>query len=187
MISFIVPTTCRPSLVRTLASIECIDGDEILLVSDMSLNLHMQSFVTERPEIRCIHCPPGKDWGHTERNVAQQHARGEYIAHIDDDDWYMPGTRDLMADAITKTHGLPIMFRMRFPCGITLWRDPKVYCGNVGTPMFLIPNHPEKFGTWGSFVGGDCSFLETSKWPLDEYVFRPEVIALLDHDPGVAP
>jgi hypothetical protein len=32
MISFIVPTIGRPSLAKTLASIECWPGDEVLLV-----------------------------------------------------------------------------------------------------------------------------------------------------------
>jgi len=178
VISFIVPTTGRPSLARTLASIECLVGDEILIVGD-GIN-------ASGPFIRNVQCPRGNDWGHTERNVAQTQARGQYIAHIDDDDWYMPGTRALMQDAIQQALGRPILFRMRFPCGITLWREQKVYCGNVGTPMFLIPNRPTMFGTWGSFVGGDCGFLETSKWPLTDYVWRPEVIAMLGHDPGVA-
>jgi hypothetical protein len=109
-------------------------------------------------------------------------AKGQYIAHIDDDDTYVPGTRALMQDAIERAPGKPILFRMQYPSGHTLWQDPVIVCGNVGTPMFLIPNQPEKLGTWGSFVGGDCAFLEGSKWAAEEYVWRPEVIALLGHN-----
>jgi hypothetical protein len=87
-----------------------------------------------------------------------------------------------MADAIEKAKGKPVMFRMRFPNGITLWREPKIVCGNVGTPMFLMPNEQEKFGTWKSFLGGDCAFLESSGWTTDEYLWRREVIALLGHN-----
>jgi hypothetical protein len=87
-----------------------------------------------------------------------------------------------MEDAIKKTPDRPVLFRMRFPNGLTLWQEQAVRCGNVGTPMMLIPNQPSMLGTWGSFIGGDCHFLETSKWKSEDYVWRPEVIALLGHN-----
>lgn len=182
MITFIVPTIGKPSLAATLASIETWPGDEILVVSDMALNLHMQSFIRDRPEIKCIHCPPGGDWGHKERNFATPLARGRYIAHIDDDDVYAASTRMLMQDAIERTPDRPVIFRMRFPNGITLWQDEEVRCGNLGTPCFLIPNVPEKLGRWESYVGGDCAHLQNSKWTAADYVWRPEVIAHLGHN-----
>jgi hypothetical protein len=174
MISFIVPTIGRPSLAKTLASIECWPGDEVLLVG--SPNGHTHPFAHHVP------CPPGGDWGHAERNYSTPMARCRYIAHIDDDDVYAPGTRALMADAIAQTPARPVLFRMQYPNGITLWEEPTIRCGNVGTPMMLIPNRPTMLGTWGSFVGGDCHFLETSKWKAEDYVWRPEVIALLGHN-----
>lgn len=174
MITFLVPTVGRPSLITTLNSIECWPGDEILLVGN--------GYRVNDPRVRYVDCKPGGDWGHTERNFATPHARGRYIAHIDDDDVYAPGSRQLMEDAIQQAEGKPILFRMRFPNGITLWREPEVKCGNVGTPMMLIPNEPKKLGAWQSFVGGDCAFLESSGWTPSEYVWRPEVIALLGHN-----
>lgn len=178
MISFVVATAGRrpEGLAATIRSIELYPGDEIVVVG------HVEE--GEKDGVRCIPHPPGNDWGHTERNFAIHHCRGKYIAHIDDDDVYAPGTRKAMGYAIMRANGAPIMFRMRFPNGITLWREPCIRCGNVGTPMFLTPNEPEKFGTWGSFVGGDCHFLQTSKWPPDAWVWRPEVIALLGHNIG---
>jgi hypothetical protein len=89
-----------------------------------------------------------------------------------------------MADAISQTPNRPVIFRMQFPCGIVLWQDPNVRCGNLGTPCFLIPNVPEKLGTWMPYVGGDCAFLETSGWQAEDYVWRPEIIALLGHNIG---
>ncbi len=176
MISFIVPTIGKESLATTLASIQTWPGDEILLVSD-----HVQ---VSDPRVRYIQRERGNDWGHAERNYAMPFAKNRYIAHIDDDDVYTPNARAFMDDAIRTTPGRPIIFRMQFPCGITLWRDKQVRCGNLGTPCFLIPNEPAKMGYWGSFVGGDCSFLETSKWQAEDYVWREEVIALLGHDIG---
>lgn len=174
MITFLVPTVGRPSLIDTLNSIECWPGDEILIVGN--------GYRVNDPRARFVDCKPGGDWGHTERNFATPHARGRYIAHIDDDDQYAPGTRVLMADAIEKAVDKPILFRMRFPNGITLWRQQIIECGNVGTPMMVIPNEPKKLGEWQSFVGGDCAFLESCGWAPSEYVWRPEVIALLGHN-----
>lgn len=176
MITFLVPTVGRPSLITTLNSIECWPGDEILLVGN--------GFRVRDARVRYVDCPPGGDYGHSERNFAQKQARGRYIAHIDDDDVYTPGHRALMQDVIDKTPGRPALFRMRAPNGITLWRDPKIYCGNVGTPMMLLPNEPEKFSVWEPFVGGDCKFLETSGWASDEFVWRPEIICLVGHNWG---
>lgn len=176
MISFIVPTVGRPSLAATLRSIETLPGDEIIIVGDR-YRVHPNG----RP-IRYVDCKPGNDWGAFERNLAQPLARCQYMAHIDDDDTYAPGTRQLMEDAIKKTPGKPVLFRMRYPNGITLWDREELRCGNVGTPMMLIPNRPTMLGTWGSFVGGDCNFLETMKWKPEEIVWRPEVIALLGHN-----
>lgn len=174
MISFIVPTIGRESLARTLASIETWPGDEILVVGSWNM------VGDERP--RYVVHAPGGDWGHTERNFVTPMARGRYLAHIDDDDVYMPGTRRLMAQAIRETPDRPVLFKMRFPNGITLWQEPELRCGNVGTPMMLIPNAPGKLGQFRPFVGGDCAYLEESKWAPEEFVWRPEVIALLGHN-----
>lgn len=174
MISFIVPTLNRPSLLATLKSIETRPGDEIIVIGNVKECVS--------GNVRYIPHLPGGDWGHTERNHAMPLARCQYMAHIDDDDTYAPGTREIMEDAIRKTPNRPVIFRMRFPNGLTLWQEPVIRCGNLGTPCFLIPNRPTMLGKWGSFVGGDCQFLETSKWKPEEYVWRPEVIALLGHN-----
>jgi hypothetical protein len=163
--------------VRTLESIECWPGDEILLVGDgVYSNDH-----------RCRHIlvNRGNDWGHSERNHAMKFVRTPYMAHIDDDDWYVPGSRAVIQDAIHKMEKpAPILFRMQFPCGIVLWQDKDVRCGNVGTPMMIMPNEQEKLGKFLPFVGGDWAFLSDSKWNKEDIVWREEVIALLDHDPG---
>lgn len=174
MISYIVPSVGRPSLAKTLASIETWPGDEIIVVGSMG--------PVSDERVRFISCNPGGDWGHAERNFVSPMARGRYLMHIDDDDQYLPGARAVVDDAIFCTPDKPVLFRMQYPNGITLWAEPVLRCGNVGTPMMLIPNAPERFGFWAPFVGGDCHFLETMKWAEDEIVWRPEIIALLGHN-----
>ncbi len=181
MISFIIASVGRASLAKTLASIETWPGDEILVVGNMGDVVD--------PRVTFVPHAPGGDWGHTERNVVTPLAQGRYLVHIDDDDVYAPVARALMAEAISTTPGRPIIFRMRFPNGITLWHEPVIRCGNVGTPMMLIPNRPTMLGQWGLWdakgkpaVGGDCAFLEGCKWEAGEFVWRSEVIALLGHN-----
>lgn len=170
MISFIIATIGRPSLAETLASIECWPGDEVLVIGNVPDK-------TDGP-IRYISCPPGHDWGSTERNRATPLARGRYLSHIDDDDVYVPGARATMASAIVDGQERLVIFRMRYPDGFTIWQDPIVRWGNVGTPMMLIPNVPAKLGQWGERQDcGDLHFLQTMRWTPPEIVWRTDVIA----------
>ena len=174
MITFMIATTGRESLQRTVDSIEARRGDEILVVGG-------PPDAAKHPYLRHIPCEPKGDWGHSERNYAMQFARRTYIAHIDDDDVYLPGHRELMAEAIRNHPDRPTIFRMQYPDGHHLWTQPVLCFGNVGTPMTLWPNVPEKFGAWGPFHGGDFTFLQTCKWGHEEYVWRPEPIVVLGH------
>jgi len=175
MITFVVASVGRPSLRAALDSIECRNGDQILVVGNMG------DISDER--VRFLPCEPGKDWGHTERNRAAPHIQTRYFANLDDDDVFAPGARALMADAIDKNPARPTLFRMRYPNGYTLWSEPILRFGNVGTPMMLMPN--DRIGTWGSFNGGDFHFLVSSGWNAEDFVWRSEVIAHLGHNaPG---
>ncbi len=161
---------------NTLHSIETWPGDEVLVIGDVSLNLREKDFIAGRPEVRVINCPPGNDWGSTERNYAMPLAKGKYLSFMDDDDCYAPGTRALLESAM---NGAPSIFRMQYsgPGGLILWNDPEIRCGNVGTPMVFAPNVPERLGLWGPNVGGDCDFMFRMKWEPQEITFREEVIA----------
>ena len=165
-ISYLIPSLSRPTLARTLASIELWPGDEIVVVR---------------------RTPPGGDFGHTERNEALPFLRNAWFASIDDDDWYVPGTRAHFADAIRKQPAngpVPVIFRMQFPSGRTLWKDgePELKNGNFGTPMLLCPNIPAKLHHYGNRVCGDFDFINNSVWPRRNIMWRPEIIALLGHE-----
>lgn len=174
-ITFIVATTERQTLQRTLDSIELRAGDELLLV---------------KPKV------PSGLWGHPERNFAMPYARCAWLAHIDDDDWYVPGHRALQAQAIAEIPGhrpVPIIFRMQFTSGLTFWKeglfDPKVpgrplfKYGNIGTPMVLMPNIPAMLHPFDEDYGGDFAYINGAKCPRRLYVFRPEILVQIGH-PG---
>lgn len=157
-VSFIIPTLGqRESLQRTIESIERWEGDEILVIN---LNL------------------PPKGWGGRERNEGIRLARCDYLAFIDDDDWYVKGHRQAMheaAEANTKRH--PILFKMRYPSGRVIWDDPKLRCGNVGTPMIFVPNVKEMFPEWGDRRYADFNWLNSLGWQARKFIWNPFVIA----------
>ena len=93
MISFVLPTLGRPGLLAALDSIELWPGDEVLVIGEMhALGPYIRQSDINRG-VRFLHCPRGNDWGHSERNFAQAHAKGRYIANLDDDDVFAPGHR----------------------------------------------------------------------------------------------
>lgn len=172
-ISFIVATIGRPTLASTLASIEVWPEDEVIVIGNVETHTDGQ--------FRYIACPPGRDWGSTERNIATPLARGRYLAHIDDDDIYAPGARAAMADAMAGPVDRLTIFKMRYANGNTLWHEPVAKRGNVGTPMIFMPNDPQKLGTWGERMDcGDFYFLQTMRWRGDDIAWNPTVIALVE-------
>lgn len=64
-------------------------------------------------------------WGNPQRNKAIKRAKGDYLAFIDDDDYYVPGHRQVMQNAIDENPGKPILFRFRYPNGEILWSKKK--------------------------------------------------------------
>lgn len=175
MISFIVATSGRPTLSATLRSIETLPGDEIIVVGE---NIQFDD-----RRARYIYCPAGNDWGHAERNLAMPQATGRYLAHIDDDDVYAPGHRAIMRAALAAQPHRPHIFRMRYRNGQELWRRKIVEVGNVGTPMSLVPNVPSQRGSFGSFYGGDITYLESyaakAGYTSEDFVWQEAVTVLI--------
>lgn len=163
-ISFIIPTKGRDSLGRTLRSIECWDGDEILVEVDN---------------------PISNAWGNPQRNNAMARAKGDYLAFIDDDDWYVEGHREMMQHAINENIGHPILFQVKYPNGQLKWSKPEIVAGNITTQMILVPNNKTLLHTWeGKRNMADFIFVDKWGWFDDEVVWKEQVIALMGHDDG---
>jgi len=196
-LSVIIPTVSRETLTRTLESIaaqELIPGDEVLIVQDGPADPAV------REPIRAAGWPwkylaTGKranDFGAAPRNHGMQHARGDFLLFVDDDDMYRtgdtspsfyrhdgPGAFAAIRRAIARHPGRPLMFRMEPRGGPRIWRMMAVRFGNVAGPMFVVPNQPDKLGTWPAHRASDFGFIcETLRlWPPGSVVWDPTIIA----------
>jgi hypothetical protein len=177
-VSVLVATSGRPTLEAALESITCQTrpGDQVLVIG-ATLDIS-----TRAAKYGCdfMQAPPGKDWGASERQFAAPYATGEYLTFLDDDDVWLPGARDAMESAMLAHPGQPTIFKMRISwTGGDLWQVPELRMGNVGTPMFFLPNQKDKLGMWGRRYGGDFDFIASCRWPRESYVFDPHVVALI--------
>lgn len=159
-ISFIVPTIGKPSLKNTLASIETRPGDEVLVIQ---------------------HHPPSGNWGNAERQEGVDKAKCDYLAFIDDDDVYVTGHRKLMEDAINQEpHGYPILFKIKYPDGHTLWTKKRVKPGNVSVQMIVVPNIKSMLSPWDQkHAWADFEFINCWTWHAIDIKWREEVICLM--------
>lgn len=200
-ISLIIPTIGRPSLLRTLDSVipQLAHGDEIIVIGDgpqpgarvIIEQAHLRYDLNNCPMcggdvvLHYLETAPSRTWGHAQRQFGMSVATGDYIAFLDDDDTWTLVARAMIA-LVTNTDDFtrqkcPHIFQMRYANGSVLWQTPQLLCGNVGTPMFVVPNEPENLGTWSSRYEGDFDFASSWKWPESLIAWHGEVLALIDH------
>lgn len=163
-ISYIIPTIGRESLHRTLASIERWDGDEVHVIQ--------------------LDTPVSGTSGNIERNIGMARATCDFLAFIDDDNYYVPGHRALQASAIAEAIDRPTLFRIQYPNGRTLWERKWVKNGNVDTQMILVPNRKEMLSEWGARKKGghrcgDFNFINCWLWPARTINWRDDIIAMM--------
>lgn len=127
-ITFVVPTSGRKTLGRTLHSItsQFAAGDEIILVyTDYG------------------------DGGNTGRNSAQNRAEGDWIAFMDDDDIFVGGAIEKMRAWAAANPDKIAIFRRKSDAWPTQWSKPALVPGNVAPPLFFVPNVRGSLAEWG--------------------------------------
>ena len=177
-LSFILATCGRTSIDRMLRSMEAQYAlrptDELLIVGSTETERRVQC------NMRFITSPMGNDWGHTERNIGMGLATGTHLVFIDDDDTMTVGSITVIRNAVARSPDNPIMFRMVDPNGLVIWQNKQVRMGNHGTPQFVVPNKPNRLGTWGHRYEGDFDFVKSTLalYPNGEgdLVWNPRII-----------
>lgn len=184
-LSIIVPTLGRPSLAQTLESIlpQLTAKDEVIVVADPA-GSHLRAHATcdqilDQCLWSCLKCESdGTGIGTAQRTLGMRLALNSHLAFIDDDDTYTDGALQLFRWAACDK---PVIFRMRHPQLGLLWEVPHVTYGNVGTPMFLVPNDPDRLGEWRAHTddghGADFTFITGCVEKMGKPVWCPEVVA----------
>ncbi len=174
--SIIVPTIGRTTLGRTLRSIIGAGAqadDQVLVVGDSgrppadrwAARRDAAMFMT-RLQLHYIEAGhPESMAGAHQRNVAQGLATGSHLLFLDDDDVYTPGALAAIRRHVTEEPEEVHVHKMRAASKrfsyTTLWLDPVVRMGNIGTPMFCVPNWPSLVGEWPlNQYCNDISFME---------------------------
>jgi glycosyltransferase involved in cell wall biosynthesis len=139
---------------RTLRTLRREDeGDiEVIVVSDgpqPAAKAIVEKESSSWPSIMFVTGPRTNNWGNAQRMEGISRAAGDYLVFIDDDDVHRRGAFRNLRKAVARHPGRIIIFRMNRN-GEILWRLPEICLENLGTPQILVPNLPDKLGSWVS-------------------------------------
>jgi glycosyltransferase involved in cell wall biosynthesis len=157
-VSVIIPTYCRAALLcEAIESVlrQDIDGCEIIVIDDGSTDDTRERVRDFSGRVRYLH---QENQGlSTARNTGIAAASGDYIAFLDDDDWWMPGKLALQLQILerlpdvagvysdftiirdsadTTTHGMQTWFDS--PLDWRQFMDRKVRAADLGLESALI-------------------------------------------------
>ena len=195
LLSIIIPTVGRPSLARTLRSLQAQQSWltwEAILVGDTHAGtwwhqLHSALMLTKAdPHLSYTTHDGGRHaWGHPQRTHGATLARGQYLAWLGDDDLYLPGAFAAIASALAGREDDPRvhLFRWIAPWKQVLWHTAGYLGdepGHIDAECIVCPNVPEKLGTWTARYQGDYDFIAETvhRWGgLEKVIWQPEVIA----------
>jgi glycosyltransferase involved in cell wall biosynthesis len=164
LVSICTPTWNRRSLLlsRCVPSVQAqtYEAVEHVIVSDgpdPGLRSFLAAVRKPRHPIRFSELgdhAPDPNFGSYARRAGIEHARGEYIGYVDDDDELRPEHCALMAAALDADPGAGFavsrMLSHNDRDGVTVaigWGP--LACGNVGTPMIAHRRETLEHGTWG--------------------------------------
>lgn len=197
-LSIVVPTlgkACLEGTLKTIRDQRLVDGDQVIVVQDGADDENTQRVFAQSglPGLCVATGKAAHDFGATPRNLGMRLATANYLCFSDDDDVYLPGAFDAIRRRAAEHPRRPLMFRNRVSAwnGRIRWEDKTIRPHNVGTPMFVVPNEPDKLGRWPSNRGADYGFIHRTMelWGRESIVWCPEVLQdyLDPHSSGPRP
>lgn len=174
-LTVIVPTKGRSSLRDTLDSIP--SWVEVIVVADGE---EVEAQIAQECKYVTLLQTGPSAVGHPQRTFGMQQAHGEWLAFMDDDDVYTPEAFDSFRKH--KDSAYPVLFKMRFEDGVTLWNRHDVSEGNVGTPMILCRNRPDRLGKWVPRRCGDYHFIHETVTLCGGVIWDETVVAEIRRD-----
>lgn len=166
-LSFIVPTIGRPTLPRTLKSIdtqEWLEGDCVYVVDDGGKPGLVESLIEGFTiPIHLLNAyGPHNDWGNIARNLALKAVTTSHVMFIDDDDWYVDGAIKCVRETIGAASTVPHLFRFKSRQGEIIWRARDLVACNVGTPNLVCESKLAKKHFWDIRFGyiSDFNYIE---------------------------
>jgi glycosyltransferase involved in cell wall biosynthesis len=164
--TIVTPTICRQSLSRLCESVDRqtqADWEHLVVVDmpqDRLTKDHRQVLesVPSNPNRSYFYCDRNhKNYGHTCRHQVWEHAKGDYILYVDDDDYFADKDALKALDTVTEPWAIFPVLRhgklfFKIPPGV--WK--------TGTGMFM---HKREIGRWpdSDVYDTDGSFVEQLK------------------------
>lgn len=184
-LSIVVPTPDGGFLGSLFESMrrQLREGDEVIVVGDT----HSDPLDEVREQVeaeghRWLELDAGRHaWGHPQINLGIEHATGDYLVFIDDDDAFtLDAFSNIRRAARSLREPVPMMFRFRSLRYGTLWQRKEIEVGFIGGHEFVVPNIPDRLGRWTDRYEGDFDFIVSTleKWPADSLVWRQEIISV---------
>ena len=184
-LSIIIPTIGRQSLSRTLQALAPqLRDDEVLVVGDGPRPRAAAMVDSMGEHFRYMQGPATAVWGNAQRHTGLQHATGDYLWFVDDDDTPEPDALDVIRHNIEAHPGKALMFRCQWnnyryvPQGM-IWWETEGDTLHVGTPMLVVPNKPDMLGSWlGDAYDHDYVFITETMalYGPENVVWVPKVI-----------
>jgi hypothetical protein len=183
-LTIIIPTVSRSTLATTLQSLapQLVADDQVLVIGDGEQPL-ARKLVSQlpTPPWHYFEHGPTRDTGRSQREFGITHSTSDYLCFMDDDDCFVESALRMIRTRATEHPGRPLMFRMDDRGGAIRWGRPELAYGNVGTPMFVIPNIADKIGRWDE---NDYHFIRHTVELQGEPVWLEDIIAIVrPHEP----
>jgi glycosyltransferase involved in cell wall biosynthesis len=182
-LSFFLTTIGRPTLTDALKSLETQldENDNVYLFIDgidywNLVDKQLENFEDLKFNLKITYEKQNLGfWGCGLRNKYQNNLDGDYILHCDDDDVYMDDAIEKIKSHCKDDQSINFFkFYLNYAFNHFVWNAPVLTISDIGTPSGVIPNVPEKFGTWGNRYGGDFDFYNSCKFNhnfIDDFIY----------------